>query len=228
MWLSGSPGGREHRFVTNSKIRLRFTKKGEVRFLSHHDLMRFFERAIRRAGLPVKMSQGFNPRPKFSIAAALGVGVAAESEILDVELAEPMDPELVRQKLAGMSIPGIELLSAEPTPGKTERVASARYEVLLPPEVELPADAVDTLMARQEVPVERAGKDKQPRRINIRPYIREIHIAGHVVRMQLEITDSGAARPEEVVLALAADQKIDRNRLKIVRTALETEPVKKS
>lgn len=206
------------------KVRLRFTKKGEVRFLSHHDLMRFFERAIRRAGLPVKMSQGFNPRPRFSIAAALGVGVAAEQEILDVELAEPVDHEIVRTRLSQTMIKGIEILSAEYASGKSARVVSACYEVELPAGCEIPADAAAALMARDEVMIERAGKNDKIRRMNIRPYIRDIQNTGKTLRMQLEITDTGAARPEEVIAALAGGKEIDRNRLKIARTALEIEP----
>ena len=207
-----------------SKVRLRFTKKGEARFLSHHDLMRFFERAIRRAGLPVRMSQGYNPRPKFSIAAALGVGVAADQEILDVELDEPIDPQVVRKKLSETLIKGIEVVSVELPAGKPARVISARYDVHMPPELDIPESAVEQLLARGEVIVERVIKNKQTRRINIRPYIREIQKTGRIIRMQLEITDSGAARPEEVVTALAEGVVIDRSRLKIVRTALEVGP----
>jgi len=214
--------------TVRTRIRLRFTKKADARFLSHHDLMRFFERAIRRAGLPVKMSQGYNPRPRFSIAAALGVGVAAEQEILDVELAEPLDPEVVRKKLSAAMISGIEIISAEGVEGKPPRAASARYDVQLPPELEIEADAPQRLLAADEVVVERVGKDDELKRINIRPYILEIFTSGRTVRMRLEITDSGSARPDEVVAALAAGATFNRNRLKIVRTALEAQPDKQT
>jgi len=194
-----------------------------MRFLSHHDLMRFFERAIRRAGLPVKMSQGFNPRPRFSIAAALGVGVAAQQEILDIEFDQPVDPEVVRRRLAEASVPGIRIVSAERPVGRPAKVIAARYEVHLPPQISIPPDAVASLLARDEVPVERSIKDKQTRRINIRPFILDIQQSGQTIRMRLAISDSGAARPEEVVAALAAGE-IDRNSLRIVRTALEVAP----
>jgi len=214
--------------MNRTRIRLRFTKKAGVRFLSHHDLMRFFERAIRRAGLPVKMSQGYNPRPRFSIAAALGVGVAAEQEILDVELAESLDPEVVRKKLSATMISGIEIISAEGVEGKPPRAESAWYEVLLPPDLDIPQDAPQRVLAAEEVVVERIGKDDEVKRINIRPYILEILTSGKTVRLRLEITDSGSARPDEVVAALAAGAGLDRNRLKIVRTALEVQPDKQT
>ncbi|HUS58375.1 MAG TPA: TIGR03936 family radical SAM-associated protein [Planctomycetota bacterium] len=214
--------------MTKQKVRLRFTKKGEVKFLSHHDLMRFFERAIRRAALPVKMSQGFNPRPKFSIAAALGVGVSAEQEILEIELEEQLAPDFVLRKLSQTLINGIAITSAEYTGGKPARISGASYEVQLPLEFVLAEDAAQTLLARELVEVERIAKNKKTRRVNIRPYIRNIHAEGSTVRMELAITDSGAARPEEVIAALAAGQEIDRNRLRIVRTTLEVEPQEQS
>ena len=206
-----------------TRIRLRFTKKGSARFLSHHDLMRFFERAIRRAGLPVKMSQGFNPRPKFSIAAALGVGVAAQNEILDIELDEAIDPAVVRKRLSQMLIPGIEIVSAGEARRKSARVAAARYEVRLPSDSDLPQGAVDALIAQDEVIVERTAK-KTIKRINIRPCILDIQRSGPTVRMRLQITDSGAVRPEEVIAALTGEAEFDRNRLQIVRTDLELQP----
>lgn len=199
-----------------------------MKFLSHHDLMRFFERAIRRAALPVKMSQGFNPRPKFSIAAALGVGVSAEQEILEIELEEQLAPDFVLRKLSQTLINGIAITSAEYTGGKPARISGASYEVQLPLEFVLAEDAAQTLLARELVEVERIAKNKKTRRVNIRPYIRNIHAEGSTVRMELAITDSGAARPEEVIAALAAGQEIDRNRLRIVRTTLEVEPQEQS
>jgi len=208
---------------TRTRVRLRFTKKGAARFLSHHDLMRFFERAIRRAGLPVKMSQGFNPRPRFSIAAALGVGVTAEREILDVEFNEGLDPAVVRKKLSQTLIEGIEVVAAGYAERKSARVTAACYQVRLPRSVAVPQGAIDILMGRDEVVVERKSK-KTSKRVNIRPCILEIEESGSNVRLRLKITSNAAARPEEVIAALIGDPKLDRSRLQIVRTDLEVAP----
>jgi radical SAM-linked protein len=206
-----------------TRVRLRFTKKGTARFLSHHDLMRFFERAIRRAGLPVKMSQGFNPRPKFSIASALGVGIAAEDEVLDVEFSEPVAPTVVRKRLSEALIPGIEIVSAGRARRKSARVVSAWYEVRLPEDLSLPEDALEKLLARDEVIVERITK-KKSKRVDIRPCILDIQNTGSSVRMRLGVTGSGAPRPEEVVAALIGEPDLDRGLLRVVRTAVELEP----
>ena len=206
------------------RIRIRFAKKGDKKYLSHHDLMRFFERAIRRAGLPVRMSRGYNPRPKFSIAAALGVGIAAENEILDIEFDERLSPEVVRNRLADRMPPGIEINQAEALPRKGARVSAAWYEVTMPGKAEITSQAIDTLLEQDEVYVERTAKDRDVRRINIRPHILEIQKRGSTLRLHLAISANGAARPEEVIAVLAGSNPIDFRELEIVRTTLETEP----
>lgn len=206
------------------RVRVRFAKKGDKKYLSHHDLMRFFERAIRRAGLPVRMSRGYNPRPKFSIAAALGVGIVAENEILDIELDERLSPEVVHNRLAGRMPPGIEINQAETLPRKGTRVSAAWYEVTLPDNIEAANQAIDTLLEQGEVYVERTAKNKDVRRINIRPHILEIQKRGSTLRLHLAISANGAARPEEVIAVLAGSNTVDFRELEIVRTTLETEP----
>ena len=74
----------------NQRLRARFAKRESLKYISHLDLARTWERVFRRAGLPVVYSQGFNPRPRFQIAAALPVGVTGQSELLDIWLSEPL------------------------------------------------------------------------------------------------------------------------------------------
>ena len=81
-----------HDMTTATKLRLRFAKRGDLRLVSHHDLMRCLERMLRRAQIPMAMSQGFNPRPKIVFALALGLGIEGRREVVDLELAEPMEP----------------------------------------------------------------------------------------------------------------------------------------
>jgi radical SAM-linked protein len=200
-----------------------------ARFLSHHDLMRFFERGIRRAGLPVKMSQGYNPRPRFSIAAALGVGVAAEHEILDIEFDEQINPEVVRKRLSETMIPGIEITDARYARGKSARVTGARYHIRLPEDTSVSEHNAKRLLDREDIVVERKSKKKN-KRIDIRPYILSIEIldSGSAVSLRLQVTDRGTARPEEVVAELLGEPEMDRNQLEITRKDLELEPEKKS
>src|SRR5262249_22809770 len=80
-----------------TKVRLRFAKRGDLRLVSHHDIMRCLERMLRRAAIPMAVSQGFNPRPKITFALALGLGIEGRSEVVDLELSEAWEPsELLR------------------------------------------------------------------------------------------------------------------------------------
>ena len=72
--------------VSAMKYRVKFSKNGPVRFVGHLDMMRYFQKAIRRAGLPIKYSEGFNPHQIMSFAAPLGVGVTSDGEYMDIEL----------------------------------------------------------------------------------------------------------------------------------------------
>ena len=74
------------------RLLFRFRKEGQARFLSHHDLMRLFERALRRAALPLRMSQGYHPHPRLSILSALPLGLEADDEALEVQLQPPLPP----------------------------------------------------------------------------------------------------------------------------------------
>src|SRR4028119_2220334 len=96
-----------------SKVRLRFSKSGDLRLVSHHDLMRCLERTLRRAALPMAQSQGFNPRPKVVFPLALGLGIEGLREVVELELAEPIGPAEVLRRLAAAAPPGLVFFEAE-------------------------------------------------------------------------------------------------------------------
>ncbi|HEY9765829.1 MAG TPA: TIGR03936 family radical SAM-associated protein, partial [Chroococcales cyanobacterium] len=102
--------------LTVRKVRARFRKEGDLRFISHLDLMRVFERATKRAGLALAFSQGFNPRPGIAFASALALGTTSESEWVDLSLAEPLEPNEVKRRLNEQLPVGIELLEAIEVP----------------------------------------------------------------------------------------------------------------
>ena len=74
--------------MIQQKVEIRFEKGEALRFISHHDLMRAFQRAVRRAGLPVRLTEGFNPRPRIVFPVALEVGVASLDEVAEIELTQ--------------------------------------------------------------------------------------------------------------------------------------------
>jgi radical SAM-linked protein len=94
------------------KINFQFSKKGLMRFISHLDLMRTFIRALRRAGFPLKMTEGFNPHPKFSIKRALKLGVESDQEEATVTCTEPVNPEEFMKRLQEQLPEGLHIKAA--------------------------------------------------------------------------------------------------------------------
>src|SRR5436190_6416679 len=100
--------------MVRAKVRIRFRKNGDLRFISHHDLMRCFERMLRRAALPYHTTQGFNPKPRLVFAMPLSLGIVGCEEIAELELDEPLAAAEVCDRLARQAPPGIEILAVEP------------------------------------------------------------------------------------------------------------------
>ncbi|MCU1593838.1 MAG: hypothetical protein JWO12_1230 [Frankiales bacterium] len=145
------------------RLRLRYTKRGRLRFTSHRDIARVFERALRRAEVPMAYSAGFSPHPKVSWVGAAATGVASEAEYVEISLAVRTDPEQVRVSLDASLPDGIDLLEAVEAEAGTslpDRVQASRWVIELG-SVEL-ADlerAVAAFCAADSVEVERMTKN---------------------------------------------------------------------
>ena len=118
------------------RIRIRYAKRGPMRFTSHRDFARAFERAVRRASVPIAYSQGFTPHPKISYASAAPTGVASEAEYLEIGLQAPVDPAELRAALDAALSPGLDVLDAveSPTGGGSlaDRIDASRWRIELP------------------------------------------------------------------------------------------------
>ena len=146
---------------TVQRLRLRFAKRGRLRFTSHRDFQRAFERAIRRAGVPIAFSAGFSPHPKVSYAGAAPTGVASEAEYLEIALAEVCDPEAVRAALDSALPDGFDVEEAVLAgPGSlADRLEASVWEIALDGVTPAEAgDAVATFLAADAVEVERMTK----------------------------------------------------------------------
>lgn len=155
------------------KLRLRYAKRGRLRFTSHRDVARTFERALRRAGVPMAYSQGFSPHPKISWIGAAPTGVASEAEYVEISVVEAVDPARLAAALDEALPPGIDVLeSVVAGPGGlAERMEASRWRIELPgvPVDDLRA-AVAKLLAEHHVEVERLTKDGR-RLIDARPAV---------------------------------------------------------
>ncbi|MET8263420.1 TIGR03936 family radical SAM-associated protein [Micromonospora arida] len=143
------------------RVRIRYAKRGPLRFTSHRDFARAFERALRRAAVPVAFSQGFHPHPKISYASAAPTGVASEAEYLEIALQAAVDPEALRAALDAALSPGLDVLDAVIAEGGNlpDRIEASHWHIELP-EVDTAVlrAAVDAFVAADEVLVERMTK----------------------------------------------------------------------
>ena len=143
------------------RLRLRYAKRGRLRFSSHRDFQRSLERALRRAGVPMAYSAGFTPHPKISFANAAPTGAASEAEYLEIALAERCDPERLRAALDAALPDGLDLVDAvEAGPGAlADRLQASVWRVELPGVApEALAAAVAAFLAESEVEVKRLTK----------------------------------------------------------------------
>ena len=166
-------------------------------------MMRLWERALRRAGLPLRMSEGFNPRPRMSLVEPRSVGMASEAEILEFELADWVNPDAVRATLAGQVPAGIEISSLDLIrPADKARPQGVVYVARLSAaaDPDLPERAA-RLMARSEAPVVR-HRPTGDKPLDARPFIESLEAGPQEVRLVTRTGPGGTVRPDEVLRLL--------------------------
>jgi radical SAM-linked protein len=161
--------------------RVRFTKTGRMRFLSHHDLMRLFERALRRTGLELRMTEGYNPHPVMAFPTALGLGIESLDEILEFELTRWTAPKQI-EKLLGEQLPeGMAVATVEAFDRKQRSYVSyVEYEASCPGQSTGLVDCIQRFLALKECPVERVS-DKGSKTVESRQYVMALDVETETV-----------------------------------------------
>lgn len=189
------------------KLRIRFRKEGSLRFVGHQDLLRLWERLLRRTGLPIRFTQGFNPKPRLSSPLSLAVGLVGLEEILEIELTGAFDLETVVDTLRDHVPEGlvIETVEVHPSNARTD-VSAVEYTCPLPDEL---ADAArcrrDEVMALETLPIERSRPGKPPRSIDVRSLILAIELEPGEVRFRVKVSPAGTLRSEELLRILGIE-----------------------
>jgi radical SAM-linked protein len=200
------------------RLRITFAKQNALRYTGHLDLHRLWERAARRAELPLAYSQGFHPQPKLAIAAALPLGFSSVCEVLDMRLEHDIPLDGLREKLQETLPTGIQVAKVETVddklPALQTLVASAEYIVTLTESVdgsELKRQ-IDSVIASESIMRERRGKT-----YDLRPLIEELELRSDgTIFMRLAAREGATGRPEEVldILGIAFEgTRIERTQL---------------
>ena len=200
------------------RIRITFIKQGALRYTGHLDLHKLWERAARRAELPLAYSQGFHPQPKMNMAAALPLGFASRCEVMDMRLEHDITLEDLPTRLNATLPPGLQVVGVEQVderaPALQTQVASAEYEVTLKDPLELSdlEQKIESVMELKTIPRERRGK-----MYDLRPLIEELKLLSDgKILMRLAAREGATGRPEEAlnVLGIAFEEtRIERTRL---------------
>lgn len=193
--------------LAKARFRLKYAKGEEMRWISHLDLVRLFERAIRRADIPIAFSRGFHPHPKMSFGPPLPLGMTSEAEYMDIQLTEPYEKDLV-STLRAVLPRGLWIIEAKPIFGKAESLFSiinlVEYEVDLSnlddgTQVER---AIASFLQQERIIVEQKVKNKE-RRINLRSFVDNLEVetlnGRSILRMRLKIRPEGTVRPAEII-----------------------------
>lgn len=186
---------------------IRFGKQPRLRFISHLDLQRFFQRALNRTGLPIAWTQGFNPHPILSFGSALALGWTSEYEILDVKLSAPMGRRRTEEAMRAalpVDLPVLEVRMVDDRhPAPMAMVRASDYEIALSGETAAATlDAAEEFLRRESVMAMRKTKSGE-REVDIRPMALLLEREGDVLSARLMLTEKDTLKPDLLVRALA-------------------------
>lgn len=185
------------------KIRIRFSKQGHMKFIGHLDMVRYFQKVLRRAEVDVVYSEGFSPHQKMSFAAPLSVGVISTGEYFDLEVNSTEASQIMIDKINKENVPEVRILSykllPDTAPNAMSIVAGADYIVytnLFDQEI------IDTFMSLSEINILKKTK-KSEKEVNIRPMIYDMNICDEGIYMKVAQGSVANLKPEAVISALA-------------------------
>lgn len=193
------------------RVLLTLKKDASVKYISHLDLVKAFECALRRAKVPVAYSEGFNPRPRMSFGTAVGVGVCSDDERFILDLAEPVEPGAIMDSLNGNLPPGLRILSAESVPEGMKSPISglnaSDFEITIScSDISAVRQVIVRILGSAEYPVTRV-KVAESKVVDIRPFVMSLDVTEidngfAVIRASFRSTNSGGGRPQDIIQAL--------------------------
>jgi radical SAM-linked protein len=194
------------------RLRVRFSRGQELKYISHLDLMRLWDRVLRRAGIPVAYSEGFSPHPRLSLAAPLPIGVTSEAELMDLVVKKTVSPLFFMQNTKPQLPQGMEVLEIEQVSLTAPSLQSqARFiDYRVSDRSERTADeirrAVNTTLQAEKLPWQHM-RDTGPRHYDLRPLIEDLWLEAwqdhtFTLGMRLRCDAQGTGRPEQVTAAM--------------------------
>ena len=208
------------------RLRVRFKRGPEVKFISHLDIIRLWQRALRRAGIVLAYSEGFNPHPRISLAAPLALSVTSEAELMDVWLAKYISPHSFTNCVNQQLPPGMEIIQVYqialtlPSLQSQVRYNEYRVEVTAEEGAKYVTEALASLLAKEHLPWQHQ-RDTGPKNYDLRTLIDDLwldswHNDYGIIGMRLRCDSSGSGRPEQVIRALGLSEPSSIHRTRLI------------
>ncbi len=206
-----------------TRLRIRFTKTGDLRWISHRDLARLWERLLRRSNLELAFSQGFHPKPKISFPSALALGIEAFDEVVELELEGEFELEDVRQRIDRELPIGMQLLSIEimPVGAPKAQVVANKFRVELPNDYrEATCRQIESVLAQPQLEVVREGKSIIASTLS--PHF-NLYVDDGWLYFMLPFTRDGSLRPSELLDCVGLGDLLEQGAvLQRIEVVLET------
>lgn len=198
------------------KARIKFRKYGVMKFIGHLDVMRYFQKAMRRADIPIAFTKGFSPHMIMSFANPLGVGLTSDGEYFDIELIRPLASRDAIQRLNAVMADGIEIINFVQIPEDRKSTGMSIIEaadyLVFPKDGKFPVSSEDLVafLSSEEILVVKQTK-KSEKEVNIRPWILELEQRENSLFLKVRAGSSVNLKPELVVSALLHKSRVDKD-----------------
>lgn len=203
-------------------IRIFFSKRGRAKYISHLDMTRLFQRAVRRSGIEMWYTEGFHPHLYLTFALPLSLGIESDCESVDMRLLEDLPPETVRQRLNEALPPSVQVWQVDEPHCKASEITASRYRIVLP-SLACAQQEMKSFLAQEEIPAVKKGKAGE-REINIRPlvYAAEIKSAQDdlVLDLLLASGDAGTLNPQLLLRVFSEKTAFSCDAAQILRTEI--------
>ncbi len=202
IWIDKSEGVKDSKQVKIYAYRMKYTKEGYLRFISHLDVLRLFNRIFRKSGLKVAYTQGFHPLPKFSFSPPLPLGYSSRCEYLDFELMEEVKPEDIKNHLSPHLPDGMKIVDIKPLEKQDEsldkQINLFEYKIYFI--LENLETQIASFLAKDEVWVTKVNSKGKFKKINLRGYVDDIVIDEDGFRLKIKRDDDGAMPKVDLIL----------------------------
>lgn len=191
------------------RLLIRFGKRPRLRFISHLDLQRFFQRALNRTSLPIAYSQGFNPHAVMAFSSALALGWTSEYEVLDIKLTGPVELEAAQSAMAAALPEDLPVLEARLIEDNhSAMMPLVQFSEYLIEQSGVTEEMLNAFLSAETVPAIRKTKSGE-REIDIRPLADALSLEGGVLFARLMLTERDTLKPDLLVSALAGEPRED-------------------